>query len=172
MVLPEDFCLPCLTDSKKLTPAQRLELEQEIKAGSLDWCLGLSWPRQIERINILQATLVAMRKALNGLCYAPGLVLVDGRQAPQAGIKTRCVVGGDALHPCISAASILAKTFRDRLMQSLDKRYPGYGFARHKGYCTRLHLESLQRLGPCTLHRMTFKPLSQNREKWLCLPST
>jgi ribonuclease HII len=172
VVLPEDLYLPLLTDSKKLTSGQRLDLEQEIKANCLSWCLGLAWPRQIERINILQATLGAMGKALHGLRTTPGLALVDGRQAPQTRIKTRCIVRGDALYPCISAASILAKTFRDRLMQSLDKRYPGYGFARHKGYGTRLHLECLQRLGPCALHRMNFKPLARNKEKWLCLPST
>ncbi|MFO8032837.1 MAG: ribonuclease HII [Desulfohalobiaceae bacterium] len=171
VVLPEGLNLPLLTDSKKLSSGQRLQLEQEIKAYCLSWCLGLVWPRQIERINILQATLLAMGKALHGLRSTPGLALVDGRQAPETRIKTRCIVHGDALYPCISAASILAKTFRDRLMQSLDRRYPGYGFARHKGYGTRLHLENLQRLGPCPLHRTTFKPLSQSREKWLCLPS-
>ncbi|MFP4629568.1 MAG: ribonuclease HII [Desulfohalobiaceae bacterium] len=171
VVLPEGLDLPLLTDSKKLSPSQRLALEEKIKASCLSWYLGLAWPRQIERINILQATLLAMGKALHGLRPRPDLALVDGRQAPQTEIRTSCIVRGDALHPCISAASILAKTFRDRLMQSLDRRYPGYGFAKHKGYGTRMHLESLRRLGPCALHRMSFKPLARGRENWLCLPS-
>ncbi len=171
VVLPRKDDLPDLNDSKKLSPAQRLYLEKKIKDHCLSWSLGLSWPREIERVNILQATLMAMRKSLLRLKVVPKMVLVDGNQAPELELPVSCIIAGDALYPCISAASILAKTFRDRLMGSLDKKFPGYGFAQHKGYCTRMHLESLQSLGPCALHRMSFKPLGQQlRERQLCLP--
>ncbi len=170
-ILPRMLDLPELNDSKKLSPVQRVNLEKAIKTNCLSWSLGLSWPREIEQLNILQATLKAMGKAISGMTMTPQLVLVDGNQVPDLPIPMYSIVHGDNLHPCISAASVLAKTFRDRLMISLDKKYPQYGFAQHKGYFTRLHRERLELYGPCCLHRKTFKPLAVNKkEKHLCLP--
>lgn len=149
--------LPGLNDSKQLSAAKRAALEPAIKVTASAWSLGVSWPREIEAVNILQATLKAMARAVARLKVRPEFLLIDGMQTiefdcPQAAIKD-----GDALAPAISAASILAKTFRDRLLGSLDKRYPGYGLARHKGYGTKEHLAALQKLGPCPQHRRTFR---------------
>jgi len=169
VILPEGCSLPGLTDSKQLSPAKRSQLELDIKTIALSWSLGLSWPREIDRINILQASLAAMGRALGKLRVQPALVLVDGNQAPKTSVPCQCFPRGDARFAAVSAASVLAKTFRDRLMGHLDKRYPGYGFKAHKGYGTKVHLESLKRLGPSVQHRMSFKPLLASREqrKWL-----
>lgn len=171
VILPPTYDLPGLTDSKKLSPRRRAVLAQAIKAQAVSWALGFSWPREIDRINILQATLAAMARALLALRERPGLVLVDGNRSFPASVPLQTVVGGDAIHPCISAASILAKTFRDELLERLDERYPGYGLAVHKGYGTREHLDALRRLGPSPAHRMTFRGVCpQVREKTLWLP--
>lgn len=171
VILPPTYDLPGLTDSKKLSPRRRAVLAQAIKAQAVSWALGFSWPREIDRINILQATLAAMSRALLALRERPGLVLVDGNRPFPAPVPLQTVVGGDAIHPCISAASILAKTFRDELLERLDERYPGYGLAVHKGYGTREHLDALRRLGPSPAHRMTFRGVCpQVREKTLWLP--
>ncbi len=159
-----------LADSKQISPRHRALLEAQIKSQALAWSLGVTWHGEIDRINILQATIRAMIKALTRLKMTPDLVLIDGNQEIPMSIAQRAIVGGDASQPCISAASILAKTFRDRLMISLDKKYPGYGFARHKGYGTREHLMSIRRLGPSPIHRMTFRGVRPViREKRLCL---
>lgn len=171
VILPPDFDLPGLTDSKKLSSRRRAELAQAIKAQAVSWALGFSWPGEIDRINILQATLAAMARALDALTVRPGLVLVDGNQRFASPLPQRAVVGGDALHPCISAASILAKTFRDDLLLRMDERYPGYGLAEHKGYGTRAHLEALGRLGPSPAHRLSFRGVGPRpREAQLWLP--
>ncbi|NLW81424.1 MAG: ribonuclease HII [Desulfovibrionales bacterium] len=171
VILPSFYDLPGLTDSKRLSARQRALLAQAIKAQALSWALGFSWPREIERINILQATLQAMARAEAALTVRPVLVLVDGNQPFPSAVRQKTVVGGDAIHPCISAASILAKTFRDRLLELMDVRYPGYGLSRHKGYGTREHLQALDRLGPCPVHRMTFKGVRPGQEeRQLCLP--
>jgi ribonuclease HII len=160
-----------LTDSKKLSPRRRAVLAQAIKAQAMSWALGFSWPSEIDRINILQSTLAAMSRALEALQVRPALVLVDGNRPFPAPMPLRTVVGGDAIHPCISAASILAKTFRDELLELMDARYPGYGFAVHKGYGTREHLAALRELGPSPAHRRTFKGVCPKpREKTLWLP--
>jgi ribonuclease HII len=161
VILPQDEPLSGLTDSKRLSPAQRGELEQRIKVAALSWSLGLAWPREIERINILQASLGAMQRAVRGLRYSPDLVLVDGVHPLPGSIPCTCVKQGDRRVPAISAASILAKTFRDRLMAKLDKKYRGYGFGKHKGYGTGEHLECLRRLGPCHMHRQSFRPVRE-----------
>ncbi len=171
VILPPTYDLPGLTDSKKLSPRRRAVLAQAIKAQAVSWALGFSWPREIDRINILQATLAAMSRALGALRVQPDCVLVDGNRAFPSPLPLTTVVGGDAIHPCISAASILAKTFRDELLERLDERYPGYGLAVHKGYGTREHLDALRRLGPSPAHRMTFRGVCpQVREKTLWLP--
>lgn len=171
VILPPHATLPGLTDSKKLTARQRTLIVRIIKAQAVSWALGFSWPREIERVNILQATLLAMSRAQNALPVSPLLVLVDGNQAFSSSIPQQTIVGGDALCPCISAASILAKTFRDALMSGLDQRYPGYGLSQHKGYGTRKHMDAVQRLGPCPAHRMTFRGVRpEPMERQLCVP--
>lgn len=170
VVLPFDSQISGLTDSKKLSPSKRLILESQIKEQALCWSLGLIWPREIDRLNILQATLKAMVKAVLTLKIPPDQILIDGNQKIPLKISQKTVVGGDGLIPCISAASILAKTFRDRLMKSLEKKYPGYGLARHKGYGTKDHLSALRRHGPAPIHRMTFRgvrPVSREKMLWL-----
>ncbi|MCF8085447.1 MAG: ribonuclease HII [Desulfohalobiaceae bacterium] len=171
VILPRENHLSGLTDSKRLTPSQREDLEHRIKAAASSWAIGISWPREIERINILQASLQAMLRAVDHLRYSPELVLVDGIHRLPGSIPSKCVKQGDRHVPAISAASILAKTFRDRLMVKLDKKYAGYGFGRHKGYATGEHLEGLHRLGPCLMHRQSFRPVreacSQETRQWL-----
>lgn len=169
VILPQAFDLPGLTDSKKLSSRRRFVLAHAIKAQAVSWALGFSWPREIERINILQATLKAMARALSALSVHPHTVLVDGNQSFPSTLPQKIVVGGDALNPCISAASILAKTFRDDLMTGLDERYPGYGLSKHKGYGTKEHLQMLCRLGPSPAHRLTFQGVKP-RETHLWLP--
>lgn len=171
VILPPGFELSGLTDSKKLSPARRERFAQIIKAQALSWALGFSWPGEIDRINILQATLAAMARAERALSVRPEFVLVDGNQIFDSAVPKKAVVGGDALHPCISAASVLAKTFRDQLMLYMDARHPGYGLAAHKGYGTKKHLEALHRLGPSPAHRLSFRGvLPVRKEKELCLP--
>ncbi len=169
VILPEGCSLSGLTDSKQLSPVKRSQLELDIKAVAVTWSLGLSWPQEIDRINILQASLAAMARALDKLRIIPALALIDGNQVPVTAVPCQCFPGADARYQSVSAASVLAKTFRDHLMGHLDRRYPGYRFGTHKGYGTRMHLECLKRLGPSPQHRMSFKPLQKGREsrKWL-----
>ncbi|MBU1230447.1 MAG: ribonuclease HII [Proteobacteria bacterium] len=173
-ILPEDFDLPGLTDSKALSPARREALAGAIRSQAVAWSLGLAWGPEIDRINILQATLRSMERAVAGLRLRPALLLIDGNQAIALPLPQRTVIGGDALIPAISAASILAKTFRDRLMRALDRRHPGYGLAGHKGYGTAAHLEALRRLGPSPIHRLTFRGVRPGgppkNERQQCLP--
>ena len=149
-------------DSKELTPAQRATAAACIRAEALEWALGEASREEIDALNILQATLLAMRRAFAGLRWAPVRVEVDGNQAPSlpgyAGV-IETVVGGDRLRPAIAAASILAKVHRDALMERLHLTYPGYGFDRHKGYPTREHRTALVALGPCPAHRRSFGPV-------------
>lgn len=149
-----------LDDSKALTARRREALAGQIKAQSLAWHIAWSPAEEIDRINILQATLAAMRAACHGLAVIPELILVDGNRLP-AGLpcEARALVGGDALEPAISAASILAKTARDAWCLELHRRYPHYSFDRHKGYGTALHLARLAEFGPCPEHRRSFAPV-------------
>lgn len=169
VVLPAHFFLPLLNDSKVLSAKQRAVLAPQIKAVALHWSVGLSWPREIERYNILQATFHAMARAVHSLpppLSGPLLLLVDGNKCiPPLVLSRFCtglkpsqqaIVGGDALVPAISAASILAKTYRDHLMDFFHRRYPVYAFDAHKGYGTKAHMQALVEHGPCPLHRMTF----------------
>lgn len=150
-----------LNDSKKLTALRREKLYDEIRAKALCCSVGQASVEEIERLNILQATLLAMRRAVEGLRLKPHKVLVDGNRLPVLDVLAEAIVGGDALVPAISAASILAKVTRDRWCQELDVRYPQYGFAGHKGYGTAEHLAALRTHGACPEHRKTFAPVAQ-----------
>jgi ribonuclease HII len=153
-----------LADSKVLLPEVRERLSEKIRARALAWSVAWADREEIDAINILQATLLAMRRALLGLRIAPDEIQVDGNRCPSPeGLALRCgmlpIVKGDACVPAISAASILAKTFRDAQMRNLHALYPQYGFAAHKGYCTRAHLSALDTHGACPLHRRSFAPV-------------
>jgi ribonuclease HII len=148
-----------LDDSKKLGERRRQALEVEIKASALAWGVGFASVEEIAEINILQATGLAMRRAVEALAVAPAFILVDGSYRFDLPAPVRPVVRGDSLSASIAAASILAKTARDRVMVELDQAWPGYGFAAHKGYHAPVHVEALQRLGPCPAHRMSWAPI-------------
>jgi ribonuclease HII len=149
-----------LADSKVLSEAQRDELAPQKRAHALAWSVVAVDIDEIERLNILGATLVGMERALRALQTAPVLALIDGNRLPKnLPCRARAIVDGDATEPAIGAASILAKTERDRIMRELDDAHPGYGFARHKGYSTPEHLVALERLGPCAIHRRGFEPV-------------
>jgi ribonuclease HII len=146
-------------DSKKLSPARRAALEIEIKAKAVAWGVGFASVEEIATLNILHATGLAMRRAVAAMATAPAFALVDGNYAFDLPCPVKTVVGGDAVSASIAAASILAKTARDRLMAEMDEVYPGYGFAGHKGYRAPIHAEALLRLGPCPIHRMSWGPV-------------
>jgi ribonuclease HII len=148
-----------LRDSKVLNSARREELAARIRERALAFAVAEASVEEIDALNILQASLLAMRRAVDALPVVPEYALVDGNQMPRLTVPGRAIVSGDALEPAISAASILAKTARDALMRSLDALHPGYGFAQHMGYGTPGHLDCLQRLGPCVLHRRSFAPV-------------
>lgn len=162
VVLHDGQALPGVRDSKQLTPARRLELAQFVRAEALDWGVGLATPAEIDRINILQATFLAMRRAVEALSRVPPLIEVDGNQLPSLpGYQGRlgALVGGDDLRPAISAASVLAKVWRDELLATLHLRFPLYGFDRHKGYGTAGHLAALREHGPSPVHRHSYAPV-------------
>ena len=150
-----------LADSKKLSAARRDQLYDEIRAKALCCCVAQASVEEIDHLNILQATLLAMQRAVAGLRLKPGLVLVDGNRLPLLEMRAEAIVKGDAKVASISAASILAKVTRDRGLELLDQRYPQYGFARHKGYGTAEHLQALRVHGPCPEHRRSFAPVAQ-----------
>ena len=150
-----------LRDSKKLSQARREALAVAIRDGSLGWAIGQASVDEIDQLNILQASLLAMRRAVEALPVVPTLARVDGNQAPRLACGVELIIGGDATEACISAASILAKVERDRMMRALHSLHPEYGFDRHKGYGTALHLESLKRHGPCSEHRRSFAPVRE-----------
>ncbi len=150
-----------LADSKALSPARREKLFDEIRAKALCVSIAQASAEEIDRLNILQATLLAMQRAVEGLRLRPKQVLVDGNRVPQLAVPVQAIVKGDAKVAAISAASILAKVQRDRLCAELDRRWPAYGFAAHKGYPTPEHLAVLRREGPCLEHRRSFMPVRQ-----------
>jgi ribonuclease HII len=151
--------IPGLTDSKKLSATRRQRLAAEIRAHAIAWSVAEASVEEIDRLNILHATMLAMRRAVEGLTPAPVRALVDGNRSPELSIPVEAIVKGDALVEAISAASILAKTVRDEAMVSLDARFPAYGFARHKGYPTAEHLDALRRHGVLECHRRSFGPV-------------
>ena len=148
-----------LNDSKKLTEARRELLFDEIREKALAWCIARAEVEEIDRLNILHATMLAMQRAVEGLSVTPKLALIDGNRCPRLAVPSAPVVKGDSRVLAIAAASILAKVSRDREMLEMDRRYPGYGIAGHKGYPTPVHLEALQRLGPTPIHRRSFAPV-------------
>ena len=148
-----------LKDSKQLTALQRNKLFKKIRQAALAWSVASASVEEIDKINILQASLLAMQRAVAKLKIAPQLVLVDGNQCPIFPCEAKAIINGDDSEPAISAASIVAKVIRDRWMTMLDKRYPDYGFAQHKGYATSKHLEALDLHGPCQIHRKYFAPV-------------
>jgi len=161
-ILPAEYDLPGLTDSKQLTAAKREVLYDLICEQAVAWAVGVAWAPEIDDINILQATFQAMGRAVRGMKGEPKFLQIDGNKtipphALQRNIQQEYVIKGDGKIPAISAASIMAKTFRDRLMVKLAKRYPGYGISKHMGYGTKAHMAAIQELGPCRQHRLTFR---------------
>lgn len=148
-----------LNDSKKLTEARREMLFDEIREKALSWCIARAEVEEIDQLNILHATMLAMQRAVEGLSVTPRLALIDGNRCPKLNVPSASVVKGDSSVAAIAAASILAKVSRDREMLALDAQYPGYGIAKHKGYPTPVHLEALRRLGPTPIHRRSFAPV-------------
>ncbi|MDR2308662.1 MAG: ribonuclease HII [Paucimonas sp.] len=148
-----------LNDSKKLTEAKREALFDEICEKALSFCIARAEVEEIDRLNILQATMLAMQRAVEGLHVTPKLALIDGNRCPKLAVPAAPVVKGDSQVPAIAAASILAKVTRDREMSEFERIYPGYGIGGHKGYPTPVHLEALARLGPTPIHRRSFAPV-------------
>jgi len=165
-VLPEGCMLRGIDDSKKiLKPERREELEAAVKEAALAWGVGQAGVDEIDSLNIYRAGLLAMRRAVEGLAEKsgapPDYLLIDARKIPGIGIPQRGIIRGDALSMSIAAASILAKTARDRHMLEMDALYPGYGFAKHKGYPTKEHVAALRERGPCAIHRRSFAPVKE-----------
>ncbi|TOL20443.1 ribonuclease HII [Vibrio parahaemolyticus] len=150
-----------LNDSKKLSEKKRLALLPEIKEKALAWAVGRCSPEEIDELNILQATMVAMQRAIAGLKVQPDLVLIDGNRCPELPMDSQAVVKGDLRVAEISAASIIAKVARDQEMEELDKQYPQFGFAKHKGYPTKAHFEAIEQHGVISEHRKSFKPVKK-----------
>ena len=159
VMLDPDRPVSGLADSKALSEARREALYGEIVSAALAWSVARAEVAEIDRLNILQATMLAMQRAVAGLAPAAQYALVDGNRLPELACRAEAVVRGDSLVPAISAASIIAKVTRDREMHSMDARYPGYGFAQHKGYPSRRHLEALERLGVTAIHRRSYAPV-------------
>ena len=161
VILDDDNPVPGLNDSKKLTERQREKLAPLIRERALAFAVAYASVEEIDSLNILQATLLAMQRAVLALSLEPQLVLVDGLYCPETGIASQAIVKGDSKVAAISAASILAKTSRDALMLQLHEQYPDYGFAIHKGYPTALHMAALRKHGASAVHRRSFKPVRQ-----------
>ena len=155
-ILPKGFLPAGLDDSKKLTPAKRDKLFDIILSGALAAGIGIASAAEIDEINILEATLLAMRRAVSALTLRPGYLLVDGNVFRGFDIDGKCLISGDAISPSIAAASILAKVTRDRICLELDEKYPEYGIKQHKGYGTAAHVAALKKYGPCPEHRRKF----------------
>lgn len=150
-----------LTDSKKLTEKKRDQLFDIIQRDALAWAIGRAEVHEIDELNILHASMLAMQRAVELLSPQAEFALVDGNRCPALPCPSQAIVKGDLTEPCISAASILAKVTRDREMDALELKYPGYGFAQHKGYPTKVHMDALQKLGPTEIHRRTFGPVAK-----------
>lgn len=151
--------IPFITDSKKLSEKQREKIAQQIRDLSIAWAIGRAEVEEIDRLNILQASFLAMKRAVEKLSLMPELILVDGNQCPRWIYSSQAIVKGDLTVRAIGAASIIAKVARDQEMILLDEQYPGYGLAQHKGYPTKAHCLALQKLGPSTIHRRSFAPV-------------
>lgn len=156
VILPQGWDHPYLNDSKRVTPRRRDLLYEAITQEALAWSVAWAEPEEIDAINILQARMLAMERAIQGLSIPPDLALIDGNRSQGITTPNQTVVKGDSKSASIAAASILAKVCRDRHMVEMDRQYPQYGFAQHKGYPTKLHYERLRQYGPCPIHRKTF----------------
>jgi ribonuclease HII len=159
VILPVNYALDSLDDSKRLSASRRERLVPMIEAQAIAYAVEFIDVEEIDRVNILQATLNGMQRAVESLDPAPQRAMIDGNRAPSLSCEVETVIGGDGLIASISAASILAKVYRDRLMLTMHDEYPGYGFDRHKGYPTAHHLACLKTLGPCPIHRRSFAPV-------------
>jgi len=159
VILDPDNMVEGLTDSKKLSEKKRERLYDEIREKALDYCIASASVEEIDTINILNARMLAMSRAVTGLSIPCDHALIDGNRLPELEMPADAIIKGDLLVACISAASVLAKVYRDRDMLRLDEAYPGYGFAKHKGYGTKAHLEALRELGPCPVHRRSYAPV-------------
>jgi ribonuclease HII len=159
VILDPGCSIDGLRDSKQLSARQREILARQVRDHALGWAVAQASVAEIDELNILRATMLAMRRAVTALTVRPALALVDGNRAPELDCPVRTLIRGDSLEPAISAASILAKTARDALMNELHARHPGYGFDRHKGYGSAAHLAALRALGPCEAHRRSFAPV-------------
>lgn len=165
VILDPENPIDGLMDSKRLTALRRDVLYEEIREKALAWAVGHAGVEEIDRINILQATMLAMKRAVEALQIVPDHALVDGNRCPDLGCPVRAIVKGDSLVAAISAASIMAKVTRDREMLSLDVIYPGYGLAQHKGYPSKAHIEALENLGVTPIHRRSYAPVRRVLEK-------
>lgn len=161
VILHPDRAIPGLADSKKLSARKRERLALEIKQQAWAWAVAEASVEEIDQLNILQASLLAMKRAVMSLSLVPDRVLVDGNQLPDLPYSVQAIIGGDASQPSISAASILAKTSRDAALIELDQRYPDYGFAQHKGYPTPQHLQAIRQYGVLPVHRKSFAPVAK-----------
>jgi ribonuclease HII len=159
VILDAGYNIEGLADSKTLSEKKRVLLAEQIKAHALSWSIAVATVEEIDRLNILQATLLAMKRAVEGLSVQPALAWVDGNQSPRLSCRVQTVIKGDSLIPAISAASILAKTARDEDLQRLHLLYPQYAFDQHKGYGTALHMARLKQYGPSPVHRRSFAPV-------------
>lgn len=162
VILDPKYDIAGLADSKKLSEKKRVLLATEIKQHALAWSIGRASPKEIDELNILHATMLAMTRAVHGLAIQPNHVMVDGNRCPNWEYSSEAIVKGDGLIAEISAASIIAKVTRDQEMTDLDSQYPEYGFAKHKGYPTAFHLAKLAELGPLPQYRMSFRPVQQS----------
>ncbi len=161
MVLNDAYAIEGLADSKKLSEKKRDALAITIKKHARAWSIACASVEEIDRLNILQASLLAMKRAVESLPFTPDIALIDGNQSPHLECPVRTVIRGDSLIPAISAASILAKTARDAEMKKLHQCFPLYGFNKHKGYPTQAHLAALQQHGACAIHRQSFAPVNK-----------
>jgi ribonuclease HII len=160
VIISDDLDCEGIADSKALTSTRREVLKDRIEKSSSVWALGVVGPETVDEINILQATFMAMRQAISKLKKKPDIVLVDGQfTIPDCMIRQEAIIKGDTKELSIAAASIMAKTHRDRLMKQMENDYPGYGFSKHKGYPTKEHIRRLEKLGPCPIHRKSFQPV-------------
>lgn len=161
VILDPNAIIDGLADSKKLSEKRREVLAAEIKEKALSWALGRAEVEEIDEINILHASLLAMKRAVEALAIPAEHALIDGNRCPELPCSAEAIIGGDGSEPAISAASIIAKVARDREMAELDNRYPGYGLAKHKGYPTKVHIEALKTLGVTEIHRRSFGPVKR-----------
>jgi len=159
VILPKQFDLSGLTDSKKLSATRRENLAVAIKEQAVSWALGEANIQEIDELNILHATMLAMQRAVSALAISPDQILVDGNRCPEFNVPATAIIGGDGLEPCISAASIVAKVARDQMMKEFAVLYPQYGFERNSGYPTKQHRNALQEFGVTPIHRRSFAPV-------------